>query len=198
MTLSPLATIADLEARGVTVTTDETGAVNTFLDVASAIVREAAGSPISSVTSTVTLEGVRDARLHLPSRPVTDVDTVLLDGNPVVDYTLTGNALWHPCGWQRGHQPSSVVVAYTAGYATVPADVVDIVCRLAARALVSFRSTPDGTGIADRTPLQERIGDYSATYSYTAQFSDVELPQYIRDRLSARFGPGPAVLVRSR
>lgn len=201
MALDPLATIADLEARGVTVDPSETDAVTAFLDTASAIVRDAAGSPISQTTATVELEGSRHSRLRLPSTPVTAVSSVELDGSAVSDYRLTGASLWRSCGWQSGCGPSTVSVTYTAGYAAVPADVVDLVCRLVARQLVAYRDSGDGTGMADRLRMQERIGDYSVMYANGAAdtaFSDIELPQHLRTRLAARFGPGPAVLVRYR
>lgn len=198
----PLATQADLTARGVTVADSEETAVAAFLDTASAIVRDAAGGPISQTTATVTLEGTPAERLHLPSQPVTDVATVILDGASVLDYRLTNNVLWRVDGWQSGCGPSLVDVTYTAGYTEVPADIVDLVCRLAARQLVAYRESGDGTGLADRVLFQERIGDYSRMFANGAvdkSFSDVELPAYLRARLAARFGAsGAVVVVRSR
>lgn len=204
MALSPLATVADLEARGVTVADGaEATAVAAFLDTASAIVRDAAGGPISETTGTVVLKGTSDAYLYLPSRPVTNVASVTdFDGNPITDYRLVDSALVRRCGWTTCHPWVELVnVTYTAGYATVPADVVDLVCRLAARQLVAYRESGDGTGMADRLLMQERIGDYSVMYAAGAtdtSFSDIELPKYLRDRLSARYGCGSAVVVRYR
>lgn len=198
MSLSPLATVADLEARGVVLADGEESAVATFLDVASAIVRDAAGSPISQTTSTVALEGGPAQWLHLPGQPIQSVDAVGIDGWVYLDWKLVRGSLWRACGWQPGCGPAEVTVTYTHGLAAVPADIVDLVCRLAGRSLVALREDDSATGgIADRTPLQERIGDYSATYSYVESFSEVELPAYLRARLAARFGSGVG-LVRSR
>lgn len=197
MPLAPLATVADLEARGVTVAASETGPLAVFLDVASAIVRDAAGASISQLTSTITLDGSRASRIRLPGLPVRSVTTVEIDGAPVTDWRLSNGALWRASGWQSDYGPSEVTVTYTHGFPTVPADIVDLVCRLAARALVALRSGSDAAGMADRVAVSERIGDYSATYSYVDQFSDVELPTYKRDQLAARFG-GVADVVRSR
>lgn len=197
MPLAPLATVADLEARGVTVAASESGPVAVFLNVASALVRDAAGAPISQLTSTVTLDGTRASRLRLPGQPVRSVTTVEIDGAPVADWRLSNGSLWRACGWQSDHGPSEVSVTYVHGFPAVPADIVDLVCRLAARALVALRSGSDTAGLADRVAVSERIGDYSATYSYVDQFSDVELPTYKRDQLAARFG-GVADVVRSR
>lgn len=200
MALPTLATIADLDARGVTVDPSEETAVATYLETASAIIRDAAGSHISRTTGTVVLAGTMDTRLRLPSGPVTAVSAVLLDDAAVNDYRLTNGSLWRSCGWQLGCEPSEVSVTYTHGYDPVPADVVDLACRLAARQLVALRDSADGTGLADRLVMQERIGDYSVMYANGAvdkSFSDVEIPEYMRSRLYARFGPGPAVVVRS-
>ncbi|MEV6450921.1 hypothetical protein AB0M75_06400 [Streptomyces anulatus] len=197
MALQPLATVADLTARGLTVDPSETVVVGTFLEVASSAVREAAGCPISQTTSTVTLEGEADTRLRLPGPPVTAVASVLLDGAAVTDWRLTGGRLWRAAGWAGAGGPSEATVTYTHGLPTVPADIVDLVCRIAAAALLSHRSEDDGTGIAAADIRSERIGDYAVTYGDDGLISEMELPDYLRERLAARFGGG-AELVRSR
>lgn len=199
MALAPLAAAADLETRGVTIDPSEEAAVDVFLSVASTTVRDAAASPISETTSTVTLEGGPETRLHLPGLPVTAVSAVLIDGTAVTDWTLRSSALVREAGWQAGCSSSEVTVTYTHGLPVVPADIVDLVCRLAAKSLVSLRSAPDGTGMADRTMVSERVGDYSAVYTYaTPLYSDAELPDYLRARLAARFGGAAGVVVRFR
>ncbi|MGW7598120.1 hypothetical protein [Streptomyces antimycoticus] len=196
MALDPLATVADLEARGLTVEPSETQIVGVYLEVASAAVRDAAGSPISQTASTITLEGGPDQRLRLPGPPVTAVSTVEVDGEPVTDWRLRSSALWRACGWS-GCEPSEVEVTYTHGLPTVPADIVDLVCRIAAAALVAYRAEDGGTGLAAQDVRAERIGDYSVTYGDGGRITEMELPDYLRARLRARFGGGVA-LVRSR
>ncbi|MFE3382899.1 hypothetical protein, partial [Streptomyces anulatus] len=132
MALTPLAAVADLTARGLTVDPSEAAVVGTFLEVASSAVRDAAGCPISQTTSTVVLEGEADARLRLPGPPVTAVATVLLDGAAVTDWRLTGGRLWRAAGWAGASGPSEVTVTYTHGLPTVPADIVDLVGGIAA------------------------------------------------------------------
>lgn len=198
MALAPLATVADLAARGVTVAPDETATINTALEVASAAVRDAAGSPISSVTSTVALEGGADLRLPLPGRPVTAVSAVLVNGTAVTDYKLSSGALWRARGWADGCSPAEVTVTYTHGLPVVPADIVDLVCRLAGGVLVELRSGDALGALASRPLVSERIGDYSAVYSYAAPLlSSLEIPDYLRKRLAARFG-GSLLVVKSR
>jgi hypothetical protein len=195
MPLNPLATIADMEARGVTVDASETTPVTTYLDVASTIVREAAGSPISQTTSTITLESWGH-RLHLPGHPVTAVSAVSVDGVAVTDYKLLSGALTRAggfCGFNRDFREGTLVtVTYTHGLPTVPADIVDLVCRLVGQELTALRSGD----IASRGITSERIGDYSVTYS-DAETGTMRLSDYQRNRLAARFGNGAGVTVRS-
>lgn len=197
MALTTLATVADLEARGLAVEAGETAMVAVYLDVASTAVREAAGCPISQTTSTLTLEGEADQRLRLPGPPVTAVALVELDGVAITDWRLRSGTLWRAAGWTAADGPSEVEVTYTHGLPTVPADIVDLVCRIAAATLVAYRAEDDGTGLAARDVRQERIGDYSVTYGDDGLITEMELPGYLRERLAARFGGG-ASLVRSR
>ncbi|MFC8494714.1 hypothetical protein ACFUJU_28760 [Streptomyces sp. NPDC057235] len=197
MALDPLATVADLTVRGLIVELSEEPFVASALDAASTAIREPAGSPISQTTSTVALEGEAGQWLSLPGQPVTAVTTVLLDGTPVTDWRLVAGRLWRAGGWGGGSGPSVVEVTQTHGLATVPADIVDLACRMVTAALVAYRSQPDGEGLVAKNVTQERIGDYSVSYGSDGRVTDMDLPPYWRDRLEARFGGG-AQLLRSR
>lgn len=188
-----LATVADLTARGVTVSADEADAVAVFLDVASALVRDAADSPISETTSTVTLSGTDDVWLALPGGPVRAVDSVVVDGHAVTDYRLSGGRLWRSCGWSSDSGPSEVTVSYTHGLATVPDDIVDLVCRLAGQELAALRDEDS----ASRPLKTERIGDYSAGYDTAAWSGTMTLTDWQRARIASRFGAGVGT-VRAR
>ncbi|MFJ9558054.1 hypothetical protein ACIRPH_29975 [Nocardiopsis sp. NPDC101807] len=196
MALPALATLDDLAARGVSVGDAETVRVETFLASASAAVRDAAGCAISETTSTISLPGDGEPWLSLPAPPVTAVDEVLVDAQAVTDWRLVGGWLWRPSGWQPT-VPCEVTVTYTHGLPEVPADLVDLVCRIAAAILVASRSSEDGTGIAAGDIRSERIGDYSVTYGDDGGITELELPDHLRRRLAARFGGGIG-LVRSR
>ncbi|MEV4858928.1 hypothetical protein [Streptomyces ossamyceticus] len=198
MALDPLATVADLENRGLTIDPAETAVVETFLAEASAAVREAAGVPISQTTSTVALEAPDNSPwLMLPGPPIQSVASVAIDGETVTDWKLRSNQLWRPGGWQTGSEPSEVTVTQTHGLPEVPADLVGLVCRIAAAVLVHYRAQPDGEGLAAKDIRAERIGDYSVTYGDSGRITEIELPDYLREQLAARFGGGVAV-VRSR
>lgn len=194
MALDPLATVADLEARGFTVEASETSIAGVYLGIASAAVREAAGVPITRVTSTITLEGMRGQWLRLPAPPIVSVASVSIDGDAVTDWRLRSERLWRACGW-TGCEPSEVEVTMTHGLLEAPEDIVDLVCRMAASAIVAVRED-DGTGLAGTKEItSERLGDWAVTYGADGRITEMDLPQYWRDRLRARFGGGIDMLV---
>lgn len=193
--LDPLAVAADLSARGIPVT--DTAAVAALLASASAAVRDAAGVPISSVASTVSLWTEPSTRLDLPSRPVTAVSAVSLDGVELVedtDYVVRGNALWRVGQkWQSdGATPSVVEVTFTHGLVEVPADVVDLVCSLVAGGLSKTTEAYD----PNRNLAGERIDDYQRNFRQgdNEVVSPMLLPAATRAWLRSRFGGGAAVV----
>jgi hypothetical protein len=195
--LDPLATVADLEARGMTVEPSEAAIVAVYLDVASTAVREAAGTAISRTTSTITLEGVPGQRLKLPGLPIVSVASVTIDGDAVTDWLLRSERLWRAAGW-TACEPSEVEVTYTHGLATVPSDIVDLVCRMVAAAVSAYRALEDGEALAaDKEVTSERLGDWAVTYGSDGRVTEMDLPQHWRERLAARFGGGMG-LMRSR
>lgn len=199
MALAALATIADLTARGLTVEAgQETTVATTYLDVASTAVRDGAEVPISQATSTVTLEGPESQWLTLPGPPIVSVASVEIDGEAATDWRLRNHRLWRQCGWRSDCGPSEVEVVQTHGLDPVPSDIVDLVCRITAAALADYRADPDGTAGLDAADIRsERIGDYAVTYGSHGLITTMELPDYLRERLAARFGGG-AALLRSR
>lgn len=197
MALAPLATVADLEARGLAVDESEASVVTTYLRVASAAVREAAGTAISRTTSTITLEGAPGQRLTLPGPPIVSVDAVTVDGRAVSDWRLSADRLWRASGW-TGCEPSEIQVTYTHGLDEVPEDIVDLVCRMAAAALNAYRSEDGGAALGTAKEVtSERLGDWAVTYGADGRISEMDLPGYWRERLAARFGGGITAL-RSR
>ncbi|GHI91278.1 hypothetical protein [Streptomyces olivaceus] len=197
MALAPLATTADLEARGLTVDPSEATVVGVYLGVASAAVREAAGTAISRTTSTITLEGPPGQWLTLPGPPIASVSSVAIDGQEVTDWRLRSERLWRAAGW-TGWEPSEVEVTQTHGLVDVPEDIVDLVCRMTAAALVAYRSQDGAEGLAaDKEVTSERLGDWSVTYGSDGRITEMELTQFWRERLLARFGGGVTAL-RSR
>jgi len=188
--LEPLATVADLAALGLVLEDGEQTIAESYLAVASTAVRDAAGSPISQTTSTVKLEGDCAQRLRLPGGPVTGVTSVTLDGKAVTDWRLVSDRLWRHGGW-GGFE---VAVTQIHGLPEVPADIVDLVGRLVAGALASYRAEDGGASLGTQVVTSERIGDYAVTYGGDGLATDMELPSYLRERLAARFGGGVSSL----
>ncbi|WUI02105.1 hypothetical protein OHR68_09945 [Spirillospora sp. NBC_00431] len=197
MTLAPLATTDDLDAR--TITWDDQALAETYLGVASASVRDAAGVPISRVTSTVSLFGDDGQWLRLPGPPVISVASVVLDGETLDDYAVVDGFLFRVCGWRVcGPLPKPAVVTYTHGLADVPADVVDLVCRMAASAILLAEQGEGGSGLVVDRIVSERLGDYAVTYDKASGTTEMELAQATRDRLRSRFGGTSAAMVGTR
>lgn len=191
MALTPLAAVADLTARGID--TSDTDRINALLASASSAVRDAAGSAISRETSTVTLWTEASRRIELPARPVASVASVTLDGVAVTDYRLRGSALWRDCYWQLPHDtPGELEVTFTHGYATVPADIVDLVCSLVAAGLAAAEEAYD----PKRGKSYERIDDYQYGMQTGGDelVSPMELPERTRAWLRSRFGTGSTVM----
>lgn len=184
MALSPLASTADLTARGIT-----TGSVALALSVASSTIRDAAGSAISSVTGTVVVPAPSGRMLTLPG-PVSNVTAVLIDSTAVTDYENLGNALWRRCGWSC--EPVPVSVTATFGLAAVPDDIVDLTCMLAKAWLDHVAA--GGGSVAGLTSA--KLDDAAEGYSdeFAGQVSPIYIPDVTRRWLSARFGGGVAVV----
>lgn len=192
--MDPLATLADLQAREIEHDSSET--LQSLLVAASASVRDAAGSPISRGTWTVSVPGRPDQWLTVPLQPVVDVTDVKLDGVELPDgeWRLVGGRLWRRSGWRGGCDPAEVTMTVTGGLDPVPADIVDLVCSMVGSALArlaeGYRSRQDD-------PSAIRIDDYSEQYTVTVGdrlAGAMELPAATRDRLAARFGRGAAVV----
>lgn len=188
MALPDLASTTDLSDRGVT----STDVHEVMLTVASALVRQAAGSLILETESTVVLTGwAMDEWLDLPGRPVTVVDSVELSGTVVTDWRLANSRLWRPCGWSTDRGPSEVEVTMTHGLAAVPADIVQLVCDLAILGANAATS-----GAHDPNVVAEKIDDYAVSFAKGAEAvaSAMTLPPAVRLALRSRFGGGVAVV----
>lgn len=189
MALDPLATAADLDARGVDVAVSS-ATLDALLASASEAVRRAAGHPISEVSSTVDLDGPQNRTLYLPAPPVTAVSAVELDGEAFTCYRLLpGARLWRTDyrPWSYS-EPTVVSVTYTHGYAAVPADVVDLVCGLVAGALSAVAAAYDpGIGVQS-----VKVDDASETYVTGAESrgGQMELPRATQEWLASAFSGG--------
>lgn len=184
--MQPLATRVDLANRGISASSE--ALADALLEAVSAAIRDAAGSPITQETSTVTMWTEPARRIELPARPVISVASVSVDGEPVADWTLRGSALWRSEPWQaRSEPPRELVVTFTHGYATVPADIVQLACVLVAAGLAA--ADGDGFG-ANRGKTYTSIDDYREGFATgsTEVVDPTEIPERTRLALRRRFG----------
>lgn len=187
--MEPLATVSDLEIRGIDI--PDTALVETLLASASAAVRDAAGTVITETTATVALPTPQGRRLQLPG-PVQTVESVRLNGEEITDWVVRGDSLWRS-RWQcRGDIPGEVEVTLTFGLLDVPEDIVDLVCSLVGAGVAR---AADGYE-AKHGITSERIDDYSVQYTQGADavVTPMELPARTRRWLASRFGGGVAMV----
>lgn len=188
MAHDPLATVADLTAYNVDTT--NAALANKLLASVSEAVREAAGTPISKVTSTVVLTGSPERWLALPGGPVRSVASVVIDGDAVTDWRLRDGRLWRRCGWQGWCEPSEVEVTYDHGLDEVPADIVRLVCVYVAAGI-----NQAGDGYDSRNKAYERIDDWQVGFLQGGEevVDHSELTDRTKADLAARFGGGAYV-----
>lgn len=174
------ATYQDLEDRlRVTFTAAEQVQATALLETATEVIKAAAGQTFDVVANdTVTLDGNGQTILVLPEAPVTAVASVTVDGTLLVhgtDYLWSPNGMLHRTAsgfWGTWHGtwgdlPQSIVVVYTHGYATIPADLQVLCVELAARGWA--------TTLAAGVVRQETIGSFSRTYAAGEESSGLAL-----------------------
>lgn len=145
--MTSLATIADLELRlGSTVAAEDQARTQALLDDASAAVRAYTGQLISAGTSTVTAFP-RLGEVKLMQRPVTAVTSVTNADGDDVAYCFDGVDRLYGLAW-----PGTVTVDYAHGWASVPDDIIGVVCSIVQRSL---------TAAADPGITAESIAGYS-------------------------------------
>lgn len=186
MALAPLASAADLPLLW-----QADPDADKALGIASAAIRDAAGSAISVLTSTITVTGGEGRLLRLPG-PVGAVAAVAIDGDVVTDYTVLPEGLWRYCGWTNGCGPVPVSVSLTHGLTEVPEDVKDLCVQLA----VAWLQHNEAGGGSTAGLKSVRIDDAAEVYSDESaeQVSPVFIPALTRAWLAARFGGGVAVV----
>ncbi|MGS2645836.1 hypothetical protein [Streptosporangium sp. G12] len=199
--MTALASTVDAVRLGYTLPAGEAEAL---LRRASARIRRAARQHISSITSTVRVR-VEDGTAVLLGNPITAVTSVTQlaeDGGAAV----TG---WRWDGRDRIHGintsptttlpawacwPTDVMVTYTHGWTTIPDELLDLVCSVAAR----IGSVPASGGM-EAGVRSESIDDYSVTYAVEALDAASGLLPGEEAELRAFLGSPPsAYAVRTR
>jgi hypothetical protein len=182
--MTDLATPQDLaQVMARDLTADEQTRASKLLAIASARVRTYTGRNFTQVTETVRLR-VRDGRVRLPQSPVTAVSAVAVPAGTAIAFSwVAGEVVDCNPGTLNAFELEPfrtrlqwVDVTYTHGYTTVPADVVGIVCDIAASAL---SSPPEESGVQTET-----LGPFSTSYG-SSYPGGVRLTQAQRDALGS-------------
>lgn len=174
-----------------------------FIAAATALVQAEVGQTLTQVLNdTITLDGISSEWLALPQRPVTAVHSVTMqDANlsPVTldasQYSVRGNRLWRPWGWQfsavflppvrmLGYQymtyppPSQVTIVCDHGY---PAG--DPGLELARMAVFTLGASVFANPSGSRSVT---VDDY--TESFADAYAGMQLPPGTRAALRRRYG----------
>lgn len=200
MAHDPLATAADLAARKITVGEDETALAGILLAEASAAVREAAGCPISEVTSDdVEVPGTRGCVVELPGRQITRVESVKIGGVTATGWLLRRDgSLYRAAGWLGpGGVWLPITATITHGLPEVPADIVGLVCSLTRIALAASRQS-DG-GLPPLGMTAERMSNWQGSWegSDTRPQHTIVIGAATRRDLRRRFGGSTASMVKA-
>jgi hypothetical protein len=156
--MAALATLDDLQSRLTSTISDANRAVR-LLDDVSATVRSYTGQQFTQATTTARLK-VKRGKVRLPQRPVTAVSAVEdTNGNSILFEWVAGDRVkiqpnldtFAYVPWALGIE--WVDVTYTHGLASVPDDIVSVVCQIAGRA---YGTSPDASAMSS-----ESIGSYS-------------------------------------
>jgi hypothetical protein len=155
VSVAALATTDDLEARlGRDLTAAEEARADALLDDASALIRAYTGQDFALAEDDEAVLRGPGGLVRLPQRPVTAVSSVVAiggDGAPditIIDWVFDGidqirvgagtfvinlPEVW----WDDDGYPGTYRVTYSHGYATVPGDVVAVVCGMVLRTLTA-------------------------------------------------------------
>lgn len=162
-----------------TLTDAEKASLTMLAEIGTAVVQGEVRQRLVQATDTISLVGTTESWLPLPERPVTEVSSVTIDGQPIDDWQLHGSRLWRSDGWAASaYEPSTVEVTYTHGYP--PGHQALQLARGATLAVVrDWAANPTAA-------TSIRIDDYAETYS--AMAARLEASTYLRAALHRMYG----------
>ena len=166
--MSQFCAIQDIEAfLQISIPAEKVGAALRAIEAATEAIRNWCHQQLDLVEDdAVTLDiEVNSYHLFLPEMPVVSVASVVEDGETLVvddDYKLGQHGVLHRVGrkWEQGVQ--IVTVTYTHGYETIPADIVDVCARAAARAYQAGLRAEENAAVPGITA--KSLGDYSVQF----------------------------------
>lgn len=161
-------TVSDLEKLLLAeIPTDKLQTAELAIEWATEAIRNYTNQTISAVANDpVTLDGNGHTKLFLPELPVTDLYSVELEGDVLVegyDYKLGKHGVLVRLNgvWTYGVQ--NVDVVYDHGYAVIPDDIVSVCARSAIRLYQATLRAYESGGVSGVSSLG--LGDYQVSYS---------------------------------
>jgi hypothetical protein len=134
MPLADLTTLEDFKAYARVVASTDDPMLRSMIAAYSAAARSYLNRDITSASYSITRDGRGTSMMVLPQYPVTAVSSVIVDGKPISaqtafglpGYRFTESAIILD-GFRFTPGFGNVQVGFTAGYATVPADIAEAV-----------------------------------------------------------------------
>lgn len=182
-----LTTRAALKAYlGTIQTTDADPVLDRLVTAASTAIQRYCNRDIKSAPYMETRSGNGGQMLVLRRYPVTAIASLVVDDLPIPKQTKAREPGWvlepartlHLYGYTFTRGPANVVVSYTAGYATVPADIEQAALELAAlmwkqRSRIGDQSKTVSTPMGNETVAYYMQSMTPATKAILDQFKDV-------------------------
>lgn len=151
---------------------------------ASARIRGFLSQDISSGTSTVTARG---PVFRLPQRPVNSVTSVVDGDGVALDYEAQGSVI-------TTEHTGIVTVAYTHGYATLPDELIELVCQVASRIANDSANTALASGVQQQTQSAPGGFTQSIGYGWDAWKAQAGLTAGEKDTLKRYFPRLPQII----
>ncbi len=171
--MDTLVTVADAADWGLDLTLPQ-------LRRASARIRGYLGQDISFGSSTVTARG---PVFRLPQRPVNTVTAVMDSDGVALEYESEGSIITTEC-------LDMVTVTYTHGLATLPDELIELVCQVASRIASDTANTNLASGVQ-----QTSAGPFAVTYGWDAWKAQAGLTAGEKNTLQRYFPRLPQIIV---
>lgn len=135
------------------------------IEEATAVIRNYCNQSIgASLSETFLMDGRGTDKLFLPELPVNEIESVKVDGVELdsAQYALAENGiLWRLGGvWTKGAR--NIEVVYSYGYSDIPADIVGVCYRSAARVYQAQLKASQTDHLDDVKSIS--VGDYSVGF----------------------------------
>jgi hypothetical protein len=135
-----------------------------MIEDVTAAIRNYTNQQISEVVGdTITIDGPGKKRIFLPELPITEITSVIEDGDTLTqatDFILGQFGILYRLGgynWSDGY--NNIDITYTHGYSTIPLDIKSVCIRGASRIFQASLRSKEFDGLSGVSAM--KLGDYS-------------------------------------